>query len=225
MRITVCQLHSGGEALKRDWARLVSHAHAMASDLVLLPEMPFYPWLARSPSYQPHSWRAVDAHDSWEKRFPEFAPTAVAATRPVDFGNGRNNAAFVWDAQFGIRSIHAKSQLENREGSWEPAWYVSSPSDLTPVEIATSVSAFLIGTELLATDAVEEYARDGATLLLTPRSTPANELDRWLDAARSAARRGRLFSASSNRGLRTERAGSWIPPAPWSRLRMRLSLL
>jgi predicted amidohydrolase len=200
VKITVCQLHNAGAALERDWSGLLAHARSHESELVLLPEMPFSPWLAGSASFSAASWSAaVDVHDQFEARFLEFGATSLAGTRPVDFGNGRNNVAFLWDAHHGLRTIHAKSQLENRQGSWEPIWYVSSPADFTSVEIATSMSAFLIGAELLSTGAVEQYARDGATLILTPRSTPASDLKQWLDVARSAAKRGHLFCASSNR--------------------------
>ena len=200
MKITVCQLHNTGEALERDWNQLRAHARSHESELVLLPEMPFSPWMARSASFSAASWNAaIDAHDRFEARFREFGATSLAGTRPLDFGNGRNNAAFLWDAQHGLRTIHAKSQLENREGSWEPIWYVSSPADFTSVEIATSRSAFLIGAELASMRAVEQYARDGATLILTPRSTPASDLKQWLDVARKAAERGHVFCASSNR--------------------------
>jgi N-carbamoylputrescine amidase len=200
VKITVCQLHNAGAALDRDWSRLLDHARSQESELVLLPEMPFSPWLARSASFTAASWAAaVAAHDQFEARFLEFGAATLAGTRPVDFGNGRHNVAFLWDAHHGLRTIHAKSQLENREGAWEPIWYVSSPADFTSVEIATSRAAFLIGAEFLATGAVEQYARDGATLILTPRSTPASDLKQWLDVARSTAQRGQVFSASSNR--------------------------
>jgi N-carbamoylputrescine amidase len=200
MKITVCQVHNAGEPLERDWDRLRAHARSHDSELVLLPEMPFSPWLARSASFTAASWdAAVDTHNQFEARFAEFGAASLAGTRPVDFGNGRNNVAFLWDAHHGLRTIHAKSQLENRDGSWEPIWYVSSPADFTSVEIGSSMAAFLIGAELLSTGAAEQYARDGATLILAPRSTPASELKQWLDVARSAARRGHVFCASSNR--------------------------
>jgi predicted amidohydrolase len=200
MKITVCQLNNTGEALERDWSRLQAHARSNESELVLLPEMPFSPWLARSASFCAASWNlAIDAHDRFEARFAEFGATSLAGTRPIDFGNGRNNVAFLWDVHYGMRTIHAKSQLENREGSWEPIWYVSSPADFTPVEIGTSMSGFLIGAELTSMGAGEQYARDGASLILTPRSTPASDLQQWLRLARNAAQRGHVFCASSNR--------------------------
>jgi predicted amidohydrolase len=208
VKITVCELNTSGEALEQEWTNLMVHALSQASDLVLLPEMPFSPWLAQATSFRGASWQAaIDAHNRWEARFPEFAFTRLAGTRPVDFGDSHNNAAFLWDALHGLRTIHAKSHLENRHGSRKPVWYVSSPAEFTPVTIGGAVAAFLIGAELLETAAIEEYSRDGVTLLLTPRSTPASELQHWLDTAQIAARHGHVFSASSNRA---PAGGGWI---------------
>ena len=185
-------MNTSGEALEQEWTNLMVHALSEASDLVLLPEMPFSPWLAQASSFRGESWQAaIDAHNRWEARFPEFAFTRLAGTRPVDFGDVHNDAAFLWDARYGLRTIHAKS----------------SPAEFTPVTIGSCVAAFLIGAELLETAAIEEYSRDGVTLLLTPRSTPGRELQQWLDAARSATRRGHVFSASSNRA---PAGGGWI---------------
>jgi predicted amidohydrolase len=200
VKVTVCQLHNAGAALEQDWRALLAHANAQESELVLLPELPFSPWLAASAAFRAQSWEsAVAAHDRFEARFPEFGAAHLAGTRPVDFGNGRHNVAFVWDAQHGLRTRHAKSQLQNRQGSWEPIWYISSPADYTSIEIASSTCAFLIGVEILASEGLEQYARDGVTLILNPRSTAAADLKPWLDAARSAARRAHVCCASSNR--------------------------
>ena len=46
MKITVCEFNDRNELLESDWAKLKSHLKKAGSDLVLLPEMPFYPWLA-----------------------------------------------------------------------------------------------------------------------------------------------------------------------------------
>jgi hypothetical protein len=74
-----------------------------------------------------------------------------------------------------------------------------SAEEFTPVEIGSAVAAFLIGAEIFMSDAVVQYARDGVTLLLAPRSTSRIESDRWLDAARRAAKRGHFPLMSSNR--------------------------
>src|SRR5262245_52351678 len=99
MIVTACEMHDGPEDFARDWEQLVAHVRERGSDLVVLPEMPFHPWFATSPHYDPAVWSAaVAAHDAWERRLPELEPAMVMATRPVDFGNERYNAGFVWSA-------------------------------------------------------------------------------------------------------------------------------
>ena len=46
MLVTVCQLSNEPEQLEEDWQQLTAHVRDKKSQLVLLPEMPFYPWMA-----------------------------------------------------------------------------------------------------------------------------------------------------------------------------------
>ena len=48
MKVTVCQLRDEPEFLNLDWKALVKHVQNNKSELVVLPEMPFYPWMART---------------------------------------------------------------------------------------------------------------------------------------------------------------------------------
>ena len=69
MRVTVCELNDQPEALAQDWERLVVHVKQENSQLVLLPEMPFYPWIANARLFEPATWKtAVIAHESWLAR-------------------------------------------------------------------------------------------------------------------------------------------------------------
>ncbi len=65
MRITVCELAHDTEALLKNWQQLVSHVKAEASDLVLLPEMPFYPWIAKTHRLDPETWQAAVTADGF----------------------------------------------------------------------------------------------------------------------------------------------------------------
>src|SRR5215472_240846 len=103
MKITVCQLHNDRDDFAADWDHLVSHVRAQHSDLVLLPEMPFFRWFAAPREFNAEVWHeAVAAHDSWEKRLSELQPAVVLGTRPVDFGALRLSAGFFWNADEGL---------------------------------------------------------------------------------------------------------------------------
>ena len=96
MKTTVCQLPDDPKEFKEAWKRLAGHVQKERSELVLLPEMPFYPWVAQSKKGNPETWKkAVEAHDRWQERFTDLAPATVLGSRPV-IRNGRHfNEGFI----------------------------------------------------------------------------------------------------------------------------------
>ena len=75
MKITVCELANKMDVLEQEWQELVSHVKAEGSDWVLLPEMPFYPWLAQTNQVDAERWQAsVEMHDRWLSRLTELTP-------------------------------------------------------------------------------------------------------------------------------------------------------
>lgn len=60
MRVTVCQWPNSRDALVRAWTALVDHVRDQSSELVLLPEMAFLPWIAASRTFNPALWGGAD---------------------------------------------------------------------------------------------------------------------------------------------------------------------
>jgi hypothetical protein len=50
MRVTVCELPDDRKAFESAWQELTAYVSKQQSDLVLLPELPFAPWIAGTPS-------------------------------------------------------------------------------------------------------------------------------------------------------------------------------
>jgi N-carbamoylputrescine amidase len=99
MRVTVCELNDDPAAFELDWQNLAAHVRQEKSDLVLLPEMPFAPWIALQREPDPRTWHAaVDAHARWLDRLGELAPAQVVCTRPINNAGKRLNEGFTWDA-------------------------------------------------------------------------------------------------------------------------------
>lgn len=213
MKVTVCQLHDDYGARERDWQQLSAHVRNQASDLVLLPEMPFYPWFAVSRTFDPARWAAaVEAHTAWERRLTELAPAVVVASRPIDFGNERYNEGFVWERATGIRAAHAKAYLPNEEGVWEASWYHAATPEFIPMQVREARLGFLICTELWHMEQARLYGLERVHLLVTPRLTAAATLDKWLAAGRVAAIVAGAYGLSSNRFARSGLYGGqgWI---------------
>jgi N-carbamoylputrescine amidase len=200
LRVTVCQWPDTEASIADAWAELVDHVKSISTDLVLLPEMPFYPWVAKSRKFNPAQWSAaVEAHNRWEARFPELGGAAVLGTRPIDFGNERYNEGFIWEAASGGRSVHTKSYLPNEDGAWEVTWYHAAPPEFTPAPVGDTHVGFLISTELWEMEQARLYGADGAQIIATPRVTSGATCEKWLAAGRTAAVLAGAFGLSSNR--------------------------
>lgn len=212
-RVTVSQMPAGGYT-DPEWRRLVGHVDDAESDLVVLPEMPFYRWVPASDDVDEREWdAAVAAHDEWIARLDDLAPAAVASSRPVIRDGSRLNEGFVWDAERGYRAVHHKAHLPDDPGFREASWYDAGPESFELADVAGVSVGFLICTELWAMERAREYGQSGANLVLTPRATGATTMDKWLAGGRTAAVVSGAFSVSANRaganGAVDFGGGSW----------------
>ena len=200
MKVTVCQLNDESSALAYDWAALVTHVKAEASQLVLLPEMPFYPWFAASRSFQSEVWdAAVRAHEKWQERFPELAPATILGSRPVNRGGVRNNEGFLWSRSSGYLATHLKYYLPDEVGYWEASWYTRGDGSFEPVLSDAVGVGFTICTDLWFLDQARRYGQRGVHILANPRATERATNEKWLTGGRAAAIVSGAYSLSSNR--------------------------
>lgn len=204
IKVTATQLRADRAGLAAGWLALVDHVRQEQSDLVLLPEMPFYPWLFAEQPYNQQAWdAAVAAHNSWLLRLAELAPAVVASSRPVTLDGHRLNEAFIWEVDGGYQAIHYKRYLPDEPGFWEASWYERSDDDFNPVTVSlqdgTSVKlGFLICTELWFMEHARAYGQAGVHLLLNPRATERRTRSRWLVGGKAAAIIGGAYTLSAN---------------------------
>ena len=196
---TVCQLPNRPDALERAWNALREHVRSQGSDLVLLPEMPFYRWPMTRQEFSPEAWdAAVAAHAAWLPRLEELAPAVVATTRPITENGNRFNEGFLWFPGEGVRTVHRKVYLPDEMGFWEASWYQPGPPEFSLVEVAGARLGFLICTEQWFFEHARDYGRQGAHLILSPRATLAATTEKWLAGGRSLATVSGAYHLASN---------------------------
>jgi N-carbamoylputrescine amidase len=199
-RVTVCELSDDPQVFDEEWPALAAHARAAGSQLALLPEMPFYPWLAVERHFEPEAWRAAaEAHRAWQARLPELAAAIVAGTQPVTRDEKRLNEGFVWTQGGGYRPVHTKYYLPDDEGYWEASWYQRGDGSFDLAAAGAARLGFLICSELWFPERARAYGKAGAHLLLTPRATGKTTVEKWLVGGRAAAVIAGAYSLSSNR--------------------------
>ncbi|MCP4284669.1 MAG: carbon-nitrogen hydrolase family protein [Gammaproteobacteria bacterium] len=210
MKVTVCELPNESELFKTVWRSLEAHVREFQSDVVVLPEMPFAPWLAASDDFDPDVWdSAMALHDEWLPRLAAFGEATVVGSRPVMLAGRRHNEAFTWQARSGYQRTHHKYYLPNEPGFWEETWYERGEKRFDTAETAHGTVGFLICTELWFTEHARTYGRQGAQMLICSRATEAQTTEKWVMGGRAAAVMSGAFCLSSNRGGVDSRGHAW----------------
>ncbi len=200
MKVTVCELHNDSELLRRDWNLLTDHVQSEKSEIVLLPEMPFYSWIAWEKKFDPQIWQAaIDAHNDWHKKLTNLSPALVIGTRPVNNNGKRLNEGFIWDAGNGYQSVHHKYYLPDENCFWEASWYGRGNLNFKSFQSKKVKFGMMICTEMWFTEHARTFAKDGVHILVSPRATDVSTIDKWLAGGRAAAVMSGAYCISSNR--------------------------
>lgn len=214
-RVGVCQLGGDDASVERDWARLCDHVATAATEVLVLPEMCFAPWLAASPHVSAAAWdEAVGAHQVWLAKLDELGAPVVVTSAPVVDEQQRFNEAVVWVAGEGVVARRRKTYLPDEPGFYEASWYERGPVSFEPATTPLATLGVLLCTEVWFGEHARGYGRRGTEVLAVPRATPLGSLHRWEAACRVAAINAGAFCLSSNRGGSEADldfgGGSWI---------------
>lgn len=200
MKIAVCQLGDAKEEFLTSWDLLVDHAQKHRPDLILLPEMPFFPWFCKNKPFDPAVWsEAVKAHEESLRFIQALSPACVLGTRPVNSEGKRLNQAFVWTSQSGFLSAHTKYHLPDEEGFWEASWYHRGKKEFKSFACQSASVGFLICTDLWFFEHSRAYGKADVQIVACPRATPKSTLDKWLMGGRAVSVVSGAFCVSSNK--------------------------
>lgn len=198
MRVTVCEMPDDRKDFETAWEELIAYVRKQQSELVLLPELPFYPWIGTTPQFDAQVWQmAQQAHEVMMQHLRELSPAVVLGTHPVIEGAFRLNRGFCWTATDGYQGVHDKYYLPNEEGFYERCWFDRGRGDFTLARVQDLALGFLICSEVMFNEWARYYGRQGANMIAVPRATGGHE--RWVVASRMAAIASGAFVISSNR--------------------------
>jgi predicted amidohydrolase len=199
MKVTVCEIHSAPAQFALQWPRLLAHLKESGSELLLLPEFPFYPWLYGTDHYIAEQWQAAEqAHLGFLQELKAL-PCAVVATRPLTENLQRYNRGFVTENNL-YTEVHTKYYLPDEEGFWEATWYQPGDGKFTAFSAAKAECGLLICTDIWFLEQARHYGRAGAQLLLNPRANYPFDEDReiWRTATQAAAFSSGCWVLTSN---------------------------
>jgi predicted amidohydrolase len=198
MRVTVCEMPDDRKDFETAWEELTAYVRKQQSDLVLLPELPFYPWIATTPQFDAQVWQmAQKAHEVMMQCLRELSTSVVLGTHPLIEGEFRLNRGFYWTPADDYQGVHDKYYLPNEEGFYERCWFDRGRRDFRLARVQDIAIGFLICSEVMFNEWARYYGRQGANIIAVPRATGGHE--RWVVAPRMAAIASGAFVISSNR--------------------------
>ncbi|MCD4678016.1 MAG: carbon-nitrogen hydrolase family protein [Desulfobacula sp.] len=199
MKVTVCELPDNWTKSNIYWDRLIQHLEIKKSDLLLLPEMPFFEWITKSDAVDPNIWKqAVKAHDKWIDRLNELPVDMTIASRPVIENSKHLNTGFILTREKGYIPVHDKYYLPDEPGYYEASWYERGEGLFDIIHTNGVNIGFLICTELWFTKRAREYLNQDIDILVCPRATPESKIDIWVTGGKAAAIVSGAFCLSSN---------------------------
>lgn len=198
MKVTVCELPDNRKTFVSAWEELVAYVKTQQSDLILLPELPFSSWFARTPQFDAQIWqKAQQEHDGMIDGLSQFFSAIVVGTHPVIEEERHLNRGFIWTPTEGYKGVHDKYYLPNETDFYERCWFDRPQRDFTLVHVDELAIGFLICTEVMFNEWARYYGKQGANIIAVPRASLDHE--RWVLATRMAAVTSGAFVISSNR--------------------------
>lgn len=203
--VAVCQWDPRAERRDSQFDALERFLVQTKPELLLLPEMPFGPWICAQQPVDLAAWDAVVAdHEAALMRLTSLPVPVIVSTRPVTQANGqRLNRAYGLEGGH-VLDIHDKYYLPDEPGFWEASWYDRGDGRFIPARLSNTLIGVQVCTEMWFHAATRSYMKAGVELLCVPRATGPGSLNKWLAGGRAAAVVAGAYCLSSN---------LWLPEA------------
>jgi N-carbamoylputrescine amidase len=180
------------------WGKLVKHIENSSSELLVLNEMPAYPWIAHIKEYdQDLGKESVKIHKDFLNRIGTLG-LPVISSRPILEENRLYNEAFVINNQR-YTPVHTKHYFPDEEGFYEARWFKRKEKAFNAFKIGKLNAGVMLCTDLWFSEYARAYGKQGVHVIIVPRATSTATLDRWIVGLRHAAIVSGAYVVSSNR--------------------------
>jgi len=198
MRITFVEWPDALSTTDSQWDELKDYVKAARADILITNELPFGPWLADSAVFsQDEAHLSLRAHEKGLEGLIDLAIPAVISSRPVWNGKRLANEAFVLE-NGAVRPLHRKQYFPNEPGWFESEWYSGDATGFGVTEILGIKVGVLLCTEAMFNEHARAYGKQGASLIVIPRSSGIDTKS-WTIAGAMASLVSGAYVVSSNR--------------------------
>jgi len=191
---------------------LAEHVSEMRPDLLVLPEMPFTPWIFHIDASDDKQLSAtVENHAKWLDRLADAIPSPIITSCPVRKKDRFLNQAIYLNAERALHPLRAKCYLPNDFPALERVWFDEGDSPLGVFDILEQRVGIQICSEIMYAEIPRLLSEKGVEIIIQARAT--GDHPRWRAASILAASTAGAFVVGANRRS-VERdwfaGGSWI---------------
>lgn len=177
---------------------IAQHVESTRPDLLVLPEMPFTPWVFHTKVFDQTVWdRAVEDHEIWLHRFCQAIQIPLITSRPTNVGGQRLNQAIFVDATGAAHSLRSKYYLPNEFPAVEVPWFDQGDRPGEVFNLLGHRIGVQLCSELMFAEVPRLLGANGANIIVQSRAT--GDHPRWRAASVLSASTSGAFVIGSNR--------------------------
>jgi len=191
---------------------IAQHVSETNPDLLVLPEMPFTPWIFHVDTYSEEKWQhTVENQVQWLKQLSTAVPTPIITSRPITKVGKNLNEAIYMDHNRDINPLRSKQYLPNDFPALERVWFhEGEPSD-SVFDIQGHKIGVQLCSEIMYPETPRKLAENDVEIIVQSRAT--GDHPRWRAASVLATSTAGAFVVGANRRS-SERdwftGGSWV---------------
>ncbi|MCB0335532.1 MAG: carbon-nitrogen hydrolase family protein, partial [Bdellovibrionales bacterium] len=211
MKITIIEAPAAFICRDAYWNQLAEYLDTQASDVLVLNELPFGPWVSSRENYHEIDFeQSMRLHKEALESFDELGVETVVGSLPFLVNGKGINRSFVWRREYAsLEFVHDKQFIPSHKGYHEARWFQPGSTKFGVSTIGEFRCAFLICTDVMFNEWARFYGRCGVDIIFVPRATNITTIDRWKSALSMAAIVSGAYVASSNRSGANDAGGSF----------------
>ena len=212
MRVATAEFPDEAEHFEAAMDGIARHVEDEKPDLIVLPEMPFTPWIFHVESFDHRQWQdTVEGHARWLERFIGEVEVPLITSRPIEVDGRRLNQAIYVDEQRELRPLRGKYYLPRDYPAIETPWFDRGDPPGEVFELGGRQVGVQLCSEIMYAEIPRGLGLSGAEIIVQPRAT--GDAPRWRAASVLGAGTAGAFVIGSNRRSVARdwfTGGSWI---------------